>query len=484
MNERHGEIMADIGLVGLGVMGANLALNMAEKGYSVAVYNRTAAKTDTFIEEAGKLAPRLTACYSLKELAAAIKPPRPVVIMVLAGPPVDDVAEALAVELSKGDMLIDAGNANFRDTRRRVETYTKRGLDFLGVGVSGGEEGARHGPSIMAGGSRTSWERVDKILTDISAKFEGEPCAALVGPDGAGHLVKTIHNGIEYADMQMIAEVYGLMRDGLGFTAGEMADVFRAWNDTRLKSYLIEITATVLGTKDEKSGKPIVDIILDTAGQKGTGRWSAMEAQDLGVPATVIEAAVAARGLSAGREQRLQAAKVFGSPIKKIGDALGDRKAALHALEQALLAGKIAAYAQGFAVMARASEVWNWNLPLGTIAKIWRAGCIIRSVFLDDIAKAYSSGGAISNLMFAVPFVDSLKETEGALRKVVAAASLKGIAVPALASALAYFDMSSTPRTTANLIQGQRDFFGAHGFERTDMSGKDQHGPWAMSPQG
>jgi 6-phosphogluconate dehydrogenase len=263
-----------------------------------------------------------------------------------------------------------------------------------------------------------------------------------------------------------------------------MADVFTAWNDTRLKSYLIEITATVLGTKDAKSGKPLVDVILDTAGQKGTGRWSAMEAQDLGVPATVIEAAVAARGLSAQRDQRLQAAKVFGSPVKKIGDALGDRKAALHALEQALLAGKIAAYAQGFAVMARASEVWNWNLPLGTIAKIWRAGCIIRSVFLDDIARAYASGGPIANLMFAVPFVDSLKETEGALRKVVAAASLKGIAVPALASALAYFDMSSTPRTTANLIQGQRDFFGAHGFERTDTAGKDLHGPWSMPPKG
>ena len=474
--------MADIGLVGLGVMGANLALNMAEKGYDVAVYNRTAARTEEFIAGAGALTPRLTACYSYKDLAAAITPPRPVVIMVQAGAPVDEVAQALAADLSKGDMLIDAGNANFRDTRRRVGVFMKAGLDFLGVGVSGGEEGARHGPSIMAGGAPASWARVEKIFNAIAAKFQGEPCAALVGPEGAGHFVKTIHNGIEYADMQMIAEVYGVMRDGLGFSAGEIAEVFRGWNDTRLKSYLIEITAIVLATRDEKSGKPLVDVILDTAGQKGTGRWSAMEAQDLGVPATVIEAAVAARGLSAQREQRLAGAGIFGAPATQLGDALGDRKAALKLLEQALLAGKIAAYAQGFAVMARASEAWDWHLPLGTVARIWRAGCIIRSVFLDDIAKAYSAGGAIDNLMFAPPFLDSLKQTEGALRRVVAAASLKGIAVPALSSALAYFDLSRTPRTTANLIQGQRDFFGAHGFERIDTPGKGLHGPWADTP--
>jgi 6-phosphogluconate dehydrogenase len=470
--------MADIGLVGLGVMGANLALNMAEKGYRVAVYNRTTARTEEFVAAAGNLAPRLTACLSLKDLAAEIAPPRPVIILVQAGAPVDETAQALAAELANGDMIVDAGNANFRDTRRRVGVYMKQGLDFLGVGISGGEEGARHGPSIMAGGTAAAWSRIEKILLDISAKFEGEPCAALVGPEGAGHFVKTIHNGIEYADMQMIAEVYGLMRDGFAMPPAAMAEVFARWNEGRLKSYLIEITAKVLATKDERSGGPLVDVILDSAGQKGTGRWSAMEAQDLGVPATVIEAAVAARGLSAERDLRAAGAAAFGAPQTKLGSELGDRDAALQLLEGALLAGKIAAYAQGFAVMARASEAWDWHLPLGTVAKIWRAGCIIRSVFLDDIARAYSAGHPIANLMLAEPFAGTLQATEASLRRVVAAAALKGIAVPALSSALAYFDMSRTPRTTANLIQGQRDFFGAHGFERTDSGGKGLHGPW------
>jgi len=474
--------MADIGLIGLGVMGANLTLNIAEKGYRVAVYNRTASKTEEFVANAGPLAERLTACFSLKELAAAIEPPRPVIIMVQAGAPVDETAQALAPELQIGDMIIDAGNANFRDTRRRVGTYMKNGIDFLGIGVSGGEEGARHGPSIMAGGTPAAWARVEKILLDISAKFDGEPCAALVGPEGAGHFVKTIHNGIEYADMQMIAEVYGVMRDGLGFTPPEMAEVFARWNEGRLKSYLIEITAKVLATADPKSGKPIVEIILDTAGQKGTGRWSVIEAQDLAVPATVIEAAVAARAMSAQRDQRLAGAEFFGAPQMALGDLLGDRTSALRMLEQALLAGKIAAYAQGFVVMAAASQAWGWKLPLGMVAKIWRAGCIIRSVFLDDIAKAYATGTPIANLMFAEPFAATLQETENSLRRVVSAAALKGIAMPALGSALAYFDMARTPRTTANLIQAQRDFFGAHGFERTDATGKAHHGPWAMTP--
>jgi 6-phosphogluconate dehydrogenase len=358
----------------------------------------------------------------------------------------------------------------------------KDGLDFLGVGISGGEEGARHGPSIMAGGTPAAWSRIERIFTDISAKFEGEPCAALVGPEGAGHFVKTIHNGIEYADMQMIAEIYGLMRDGLGMAPAAMAEVFARWNEGRLKSYLIEITAKVLATVDTRSGKPLVDVILDSAGQKGTGRWSAMEAQDLGVPATVIEAAVAARNLSAERMLRAEGVRLFGAPAPRLGDALGERNAALATLERALLAGKIAAYAQGFAMMARASETWSWNIPLRTVAKIWRAGCIIRSVFLDDIARAYSADHAISNLMLADPFAATLRETEASLRRVVATASLNGIAVPALSSALAYFDMARTPRTTANLIQGQRDFFGAHGFERTDTDGKGFHGPWHSSP--
>ncbi len=473
--------MATIGLVGLGVMGANLALNMAEKGHEVAVFNRTTAKTDAFVAGAGNLAARLTPCHTVKELVAAIERPRPVVIMVQAGAPVDEQADALASVLDDGDMLIDAGNANFRDTRRRVSFYMAQGLDFLGVGVSGGEEGARHGPSIMAGGAETAWQRVAPVFRDIAAKFDGEPCAALVGPEGAGHFVKTIHNGIEYADMQMIAEVYGIMRDGLGMTPAEMAEVFANWNEGRLKSYLIEITATVLATRDADTGKPLVEVIRDVAGQKGTGRWSAMEAQDLGVPATVIEAAVAARAISAARDMRLAGAAYFGTPKTALAGALGERAAALRLLEQALTAGKIVAYSQGFTVMARASATWDWHLPLGTIAKIWRAGCIIRSVFLDDIARAYGETGGETDLMLAEPFAGELKATEAGLRRVVAEATLKGIPVPALSQAIGFFDLSRARRTTADLIQGQRDFFGAHGFERTDRGGTGFHGPWSGS---
>jgi 6-phosphogluconate dehydrogenase len=471
--------MADIGLVGLGVMGANLSLNMAEKGYTVAVYNRTAEKTDAFIAHAGDLAARLVPCKTLVELAEAVAPPRPIVIMVLAGPPVDEQAKVLAEHFGKGDILIDAGNANFRDTRRRVEEYKPSGIDFLGVGVSGGEEGARHGPSIMAGGNPAAWNRVAGIFNAISAKFDGEPCAALVGPEGAGHFVKTIHNGIEYADMQMIAEIYGIMRDGLAIAYPEMADIFARWNEGPLKSYLIEITAEVLRANDGETGKPLLDVILDSAGQKGTGRWAVIEAQDLGVPATMIEAAVAARALSAAKAERTAGEKFFGAAERTIGNGLGDKSAALMLLEQALLAGKIAAYAQGFAVMAEASKTWGWNLPLGTIAKIWRAGCIIRSVFLDDIAKAYAASGDMASLMMAPPFSHHLMSAHWGLRRVVAAAALKGIPVPALASALAYLDGYRTARGTADLIQGQRDFFGRHGFQRVDRPGSGFHGPWA-----
>jgi len=468
--------MADIGLIGLGVMGSSLALNMAEKGYTVAVFNRTLSKVDAFVADAGSLADRLVPTRDLATLVAAVDPPRPVVLMVQAGAAVDEQAEALFPFLASGDMLIDAGNANFRDTRRRAESFSERGIDFVGIGVSGGEEGARHGPSIMAGGNEASWRRIGPILSAIAAKFEGEPCAARVGPDGAGHFVKTMHNGIESADMQMCAETYGIMRDGLELSAAEMAAVFEKWDRGRLKSYLIEISADVLAAVDPDSGKPMVEVILDRAGQKGTGRWAAIEAQEMAVPATVIEAAVAARVQSSAKEARIADEARFGKAARRLAPA--DRDAFLDRLESALLAGKIAAYAQGFAAMEAASERWDWQTPLGTVAKIWRAGCIIRSAFLDDIAHAYGAGVGGANLMTVAPFDAHLKETHEALRSIVSDAVLAGIPVPALSAALAYFEMARTARSTADLIQGQRDFFGAHGFERTDRPGDGFHGPW------
>ena len=466
---------AEIGLIGLGTMGSNLALNIAEKGHSIAVFNRTVSRVDEFRAGAGQLAERIVPCRDLDELAQAIRPPRPVIIMVAAGTPVDEQIAALRRKLQPNDIVIDAGNANFHDTVRRFKELEGSGLTFIGMGVSGGEEGARHGPSIMVGGTEESWKRVEPVLAAIAARFRGEPCAAWLGPDGAGHFVKTIHNGIEYADMQMIAEIYGILRDGLGMEAKKIAPVFAHWNEGRLNSYLIEITAKVLAADDPKTGRPMVDMILDRAGQKGTGKWSAIEAQQLGVPATTIEAAVAARVLSSFKGERLEAEKIYHDlPAERIG---GGREALLADLELALLAGKIAAYAQGFAIMAGASREFGWNLPMPTIAKIWRAGCIIRSAMLDTMAEALASGGAEENLLMAPAFVALMKESHSSLRRIVARAALAGLPVPALASALGYFDAYRQGRGTSNLIQAQRDFFGAHGFERIDDKGAF-HGQW------
>ncbi|MBL8582379.1 MAG: NADP-dependent phosphogluconate dehydrogenase [Rhizobiaceae bacterium] len=463
---------AEIGLIGLGVMGSNLALNIADNGHRIAVWNRTTSRIGEFIADAGPLADRLVGCDTLEALAAAIRPPRPI-IMVPAGKAVDEQIAVLRKVLSPGDIIIDAGNADFRDTIRRFGELKDSGLTFIGMGVSGGEEGARHGPSIMVGSTEDAWKRVQSVLTDIAAKYQGEPCVAWLGTDGAGHFVKTIHNGIEYADMQMIAEIYGILRDGLGMPAKDIAPVFEAWNKGPLNSYLIEITAKVLAADDPATGKPMVDIILDRAGQKGTGKWSVIEAQRLGVPATAIEAAVAARVLSSLKTEREAAEKVFGKlqvkPFPKSDKVFAD-------LEQALLAGKIAAYAQGFAVLKAASAEFGWNLPLPTVAKIWRAGCIIRSQFLGKMAEAYS-GGPIDNLMMAPTFVEVMKGAHGPLRRIVAAASEAGLPTPALSSALNYFDAYRQGRGTSNLIQAQRDFFGAHGFERIDQPGA-HHGPW------
>ncbi len=463
-------LKADIGLFGLAVMGSNLALNIAQNGYKVAVSNRSPSKIDQMMETAGELAGQLIPNADLGAFVRSIKRPRSIIIMVKAGRPVDLTIEALLEHLEKGDTIIEAGNANYRDSMRRFEELSAKGIGFLGIGVSGGEEGARFGPSIMVGGSKDQWHNAEEILTAISAKFNGEPCAAYLGTSGAGHFVKTIHNGIEYADMQMIAEVFGVMRDGLGMTPAECADVFKKWNKGPLNSYLIEITGLVLEAVDEKTGKPLVELILDKAGQKGTGRWSAIAAQELGVAATTIEGAVAARSISALKDERIAAQGIYGPP------GAGKSELSLELLEQALLAGKIAAYAQGFAIMSKSSEENGWELPLGTIARIWRAGCIIRSGFLDQMASSYEKDDAV-NLLVAPDFVKIMQANSGALREVVAAGALGEFPLPCLSAALSYFDGYRQANGTANLIQGQRDFFGAHGFILTDREG-EQHGNW------
>jgi 6-phosphogluconate dehydrogenase len=467
---------AEIGLIGLGTMGSNLALNIAEKGHRIAVWNRTGSRTKSFIKQAGALADNIVACDTLEDLVKMVRPPRPLILMVPAGDAVDEQLTLLRPLAAKGDILIDAGNANFHDTERRVKEFDGSGIAYVGMGVSGGEEGARHGPSIMVGADKDAWKRIETIVTDIAAKYEGEPCAAWLGPGGAGHFVKTIHNGIEYADMQMIAEIYGILRDGLGLGAAEIGAIFGRWNEGRLNSYLIEITAKVLAAADPDSGMPIVDVILDKAGQKGTGRWSVIEAAMLGVPATGIEAAVAARGLSALKTEREAASGLYPAAAPPASSATTSDLVA--ELESALLAGKIAAYAQGFAVMQAASAEYGWNLPMATVARIWRAGCIIRSQFLGEIATAFEDRPKTANLMVAPAFVDMMTAVHPALRITIGRAALQGLPVPALSSALAYFDGYRQARGTANLIQAQRDFFGAHGFEKIGSKGQ-RHGPWS-----
>jgi len=461
---------ADIGLIGLAVMGSNLALNIAENGYTIAVNNRTASKIDDFIADAGELSERVIGRADLVEFIQTIKKPRSIIIMVKAGQPVDDMIEQLLPHLDQGDAIIECGNSLYTDTNRRFEYLQPKGIGYLGVGVSGGEEGARHGPSIMVGGAEQQWHNAEDVLTAIAAKFNGESCCAYLGKGGAGHFVKTIHNGIEYGDMQMIAEVYGVMRDGLGMSPAECSKVFKKWNEGPLNSYLIEITGHVLEYVDDKTSKPLVDLILDKAGQKGTGRWSAITAQEMGVAATAIEGAVAARSISSLKDERIIAQGIYGARAASNVDVTIDD------LEQALLAGKIVSYAQGFAVLSKASDENGWDLPLATIAKIWRAGCIIRSRFLDQMSAAYAKGGH-DNLLVVPDFVKIMKENHNALRKVVAAGALGELPLICLSASLSYFDSYRQERGTANLIQGQRDFFGAHGFEMTDRDG-EQHGVW------
>lgn len=464
---------AKIGLIGLGVMGANLALNIAEKGFPVAVYNRTTSVTHDFVGGAGELADRLVAAETPEALIAALAPPRAIIIMVKAGGPVDMTIDALKPHLDPSDIIIDAGNADFNDTRRREAALKDEGFRFIGMGVSGGEEGARHGPSIMVGGAAEAFGSIREIVEAIAAKYEGAPCAGHLGPDGAGHFVKTVHNGIEYADMQMIAEVYGMMR-AAGATTEEIGKEFECWNDGPLKSYLAEITAAILGTADPDTGKPMVDVIMDRAGQKGTGRWTLIEALKLGQSASTIEAAVGARSWSAAKD------------IRGIGEerlsAVAGEAASVPAedLESALLAARIIGYAQGFTLLAAASEEFGWDLDLSRTAEIWRAGCIIRSALLDDISAAFRDPPPGDNLILAPAFSSVLADRVGALRRVVSSAALSGAAVPALASALCYYDTMRMARGTAAMIQAQRDFFGAHGFERLDRDGDGFHGPWGQ----
>jgi 6-phosphogluconate dehydrogenase len=463
---------AVIGLIGLGTMGAALASNIAEKGFPIAVWNRTTSVTQKFAAEAGDLAANIVPTESLAALVQAIKPPRAIILMVPAGKAVDDQIAALVPLLDADDLIIDAGNANFHDTNRRAAAGLP--VHFLGMGVSGGEEGARHGPSIMGGGDKADWDRISHILNAISAKAEdGSPCATWMGEAGAGHFVKAVHNGIEYADMQMIAEVYGVMRDGMGLSAAEISAVLAKWNEGVLSSYLVEISAAVAGAADPITGKPMLDVITDAAGQKGTGRWTAIEAQHLAAPVPVIEAAVMARNVSSRLAERAAGEARFGAAPQPVSGL------SIEALEQAMIAGKILCYAQGYTMIAAASEAFGWKLPLPQIAMVWRAGCIIRSAMLNDMSRALSEDAG-RNLIMAPYFAEKLESSIGGLRQVVAAGALNGLACPALGAGLSWFDMMRTARGTANMIQGQRDFFGAHGFDRLD--GKDaHHGPWAMN---
>ena len=467
---------ADIGLIGLAVMGENLVMNMESKGFTVAVYNRTTSKVTNFVEGRAK-GKNIIGTYSLEELAANLKKPRRVMMMVKAGQAVDDFIEKLLAVLEPGDIIIDGGNSHFPDTIRRTAYVESKGLLYIGCGVSGGEEGALNGPSLMPGGSPAAWPHVKDVFQAICAKVEdGSPCCDWVGENGAGHFVKMVHNGIEYGDMQLICEAYQLMRDGLGMSADEMHDVFTEWNKTELDSYLIEITRDILAYKDT-DGEPIVNKILDTAGQKGTGKWTGIAALDEGVPLTLIGEAVFARCLSAMKSERVEAAKVFPKGDTTISDV--DKKAFIEDIRKALYASKIISYAQGYTLMRAAAKTYGWNLNYGGIALMWRGGCIIRSVFLGKIKDAYTNNPNLENLLLDPYFADAIKGLVPAWRNVVAEAVRHGIPMPAFSSALAYFDGYTTEKLPANLLQAQRDYFGAHTYERLDSPrGEFFHTNW------
>ncbi|KVT07749.1 6-phosphogluconate dehydrogenase [Burkholderia sp. MSMB1078WGS] len=465
-----------IGVIGLAVMGRNLALNIESRGYAVSVYNRSREKTDELIAEfPGR---NLVPTYTLEEFVASLETPRRILMMVKAGEATDATITSLKPLLEKGDVLIDGGNTHFTDTIRRNQELAQSGLHFIGTGVSGGEEGALRGPSIMPGGQRDAYDLVEPILKQIAAKApsDGEPCVAYMGPDGAGHYVKMVHNGIEYGDMQLIAESYSVLKDVAGLTNDELGAVYTEWNQGELDSYLIEITSKIFGKKDEETGKHLVDVILDRAAQKGTGKWTSQNALDLGVPLPLITESVFARVLSSLKTERVAASKILSGPAAAPFD--GDRAAFVEAVRRALYLSKVISYAQGFAQLRTASEEYGWNLDLGTIAKIFRAGCIIRARFLQKITDAYAKDPALANLLLDPYFKDIAANYQASLRDVVVAAVKAGVPVPAFASAVAYFDSYRSERLPANLVQAQRDFFGAHTFERTDKPGSF-HANWS-----
>jgi 6-phosphogluconate dehydrogenase len=466
---------ADIGLIGLAVMGENLVLNMESKGFTVAVFNRTVEKVDLFMKGRGA-GKNFMGAHSIEELCSMLERPRKVMMLVKAGKAVDDFIDLIIPHLEPGDIIIDGGNSHFPDTIRRTKYVESKGLLYIGTGVSGGEEGALLGPSMMPGGSPDAWPAVKEIFQAVAAKVDdGSPCCDWVGEDGAGHFVKMVHNGIEYGDMQIITEAYQFMRDLLGMSADEMHEVFKKWNEEELGSYLIEITRDILAVKDE-DGKPLVDKILDTAGQKGTGKWTGVAALDLGIPLTLIGESVFSRCLSSQKDLRVKASKILSGPTPSFS---GDKAQIIDDLKNALYGAKIISYAQGYNLMMEAASEYKWNLNYGGIALMWRGGCIIRSVFLGDIKKAFDKNPSLENLLLDPFFKETVEKTQAGWRRVCATALNNGISVPALTSALCYFDGFRTEKLPANLLQAQRDYFGAHTYERIDKPrGEFFHTNW------
>jgi 6-phosphogluconate dehydrogenase len=469
------EQLADFGLIGLAVMGQNLVLNINDHGYSVLVFNRTAATMEEFLRDAAHGRSTIRGAHSMGELAAGLKRPRKVMLLVKSGEAVDNTIDQLLPYLEPGDCIIDGGNSHFVDTIRRAKSLAAKGLLFIGTGVSGGEEGARHGPSLMPGGDPRAWPLVKEVFQSIAAHTDGMPCCEWVGEDGAGHFVKMVHNGIEYGDMQLICEAYQFMRDGLGMSASDMHEVFADWNRGELDSYLIQITSDILLYKDD-DGEPLVEKILDTAGQKGTGKWTGVAALDLGIPVTLIGEAVFARCLSAMKEERVRASHHLKGPAARIG---GNAKRTIEDLRQGLLASKIVSYSQGYMLLREAAKEYHWNLNYGGIALMWRGGCIIRSAFLGKIKAAFDGDPSLLNLLLDPYFMGVVSRCQDSWRRTVARAFEHGIPIPALSTALSFYDGYRSARLPANLLQAQRDYFGAHTYERLDKPrGKFFHTNW------